>query len=271
MKYIPSEKSLALREQTKADVNKLIAHLSAQRKLQLGILGNTEKFLELERKYGKYLMVPLALPVFELPDTDHFLSWWKQYAIRPVKQHGDYVVPDTGYSPFETIDLVQKIGNDWNLNFQTDNFKKEFPKLWQQFHDQLPCDDLLVINLWSSVQTFPEHRDSAEMIDSPNSFRIKLYDENPEETLFVADNPLRPYHNEEATFLPRLEGTNSYMWNNLRLQHGSIFVPPHRKILAVITGLVNPDRYDELLAKSIATYGQYCLVSNYSLENYIDL
>ena len=116
MKYIPSEKSLALREQTKTDVNKLISHLSAERKLQLGILGNKDKFLAIEKKYGKYLMVPLALPIFELPDTDHFLSWWKQHAIRPIKQNGDYVVPDTGYSPFETIDLVQKIGNDWNLN-----------------------------------------------------------------------------------------------------------------------------------------------------------
>jgi hypothetical protein len=271
LQYIPNERALAHREKEQAD-SQLRDHLTHQRRDQIKNVFNSDpRLFEAEKKYGKYLLVPLALPIFEVPDSDHFMYWWKKYAIRPVKQHGDYVASGTGYSPFESIDLVQKVGNDWNLNLQTDNFKQEFPYLWQQFYDQLPCDDLLVINLWSSVQPFTEHRDSAEMIDAPNSFRIKLYDENPEETLFVFDNPITPYRCEEPVFFPRIPTTNSYMWNNLRVKHGSVYVPGYKKVLAVIVGLVNPDRYESLMKKSIETYSEYCVQSNYNIENYVDV
>jgi hypothetical protein len=271
LQYIPNERALAHREKEQAD-SQLRDHLTYQRRDQIKNIFNSDpRLFEAEKKYGKYLLVPLALPIFEVPDSDHFMYWWKKYAIRPVKQHGDYVASGTGYSPFESIDLVQKVGNDWNLNLQTDNFKQEFPYLWQQFYDQLPCDDLLVINLWSSVQPFTEHRDSAEMIDAPNSFRIKLYDENPEETLFVFDNPITPYRSEEPVFFPRIPTTNSYMWNNLRVKHGSVYVPGYKKVLAAIVGLVNPDRYESLMKKSIETYSEYCVQSNYNIENYVDV
>jgi hypothetical protein len=271
LQYIPNERALAHREKEQAD-SQLRDHLTYQRRDQIKNVFNSDpRLFEAEKKYGKYLLVPLALPIFEVPDSDHFMYWWKKYAIRPVKQHGDYVASGTGYSPFESIDLVQKVGNDWNLNLQTDNFKQEFPYLWQQFYDQLPCDDLLVINLWSSVRPFTEHRDSAEMIDAPNSFRIKLYDENPEETLFVFDNPITPYRCEEPVFFPRIPTTNSYMWNNLRVKHGSVYVPGYKKVLAAIVGLVNPDRYESLMKKSIETYSEYCVQSNYNIENYVDV
>jgi len=271
MKYMPNERALETREKEKSD-SKLRDHLSFQRKFQIEKLyNNNPKVFELEQKYGKYLLVPLALPLFEVPDSNHFMHWWKKYAIRPIKQHGDYVAPGIGYSPFESVDLVQKIGDDWNLNLQTDNFKQEFPYLWQQFYDQLPCDDLLAVNLWSSVQPFTEHRDSSEMFDTPCSFRIKLYDENPDETLFVFDNPVTPYQCEEPKFFPRIPTTNSYMWNNLRVKHGSVYVPGYKKVLAVIVGMVNLDRYEKLMEQSIETYNEYCVQSDYNIANYVDV
>lgn len=272
MIYIPSPNSLAAREKEKINSSELVNYLTSNRKYQTShYFNNDPKIFEIERKYGKYLLVPLALPLFEVPDKEHFMYWWRKHAIRPVKQKGDYVASVTNYSPFESIDLVQKIGDDWNLNLQTENFKKEFPYLWQQFYDLLPCDDLLVINLWSSIQEFPEHRDSAELIDCPNSFRIKLYDENPEETLFVFDNPTKPYHCEQPTFFPRLPTTNSYMWNNLRVMHGSVYDPRYKKVLAVIIGLINLERYNSVLTESINVYEKHCLVSKYSLENYVNI
>lgn len=272
MIYIPSENSLKAREREKLDSSQLVNYLTSNRKYQHETyFNNNPKLLDIEKRFGKYLLVPLALPLFEVPDKDHFMYWWKKYAIRPTKQKGDYVASVTGYSPFESIDLVQKLGDDWNLNLQTDNFKKEFPYLWQQFYDLLPCQDLLVINLWSSVQQFPEHRDSAEMVDCPNSFRIKLYDENPEETLFVFDNPTKPYSCEEPTFFPRLPTTNSYMWNNMRCMHGSVYDPRYKKVLAVIVGLVDLDRYETLIEESTTVYKDYCLVSNNSIENYVNV
>lgn len=272
MEYIPTKNALAARERETKDSSKLIEHISTQRKFQLEhYFGGNPKMLELEKKYGKYLMVPLAVPMFELPDPDHFKKWYFDHAIRPVKQKGDYVADVTGYSPFYSVDLVQKVGEDWNLNIQKDSFVKEFPHLWQQFYDVLPCDDLLTINLWSSVETFSEHRDSAEMWDGPNSFRIPLYDENPESTLYVMDNPTKPYKVEDTHWLPRLPDTNTYMWNNLRCMHGSVKAEPHQKILAVIIGLVNPDRYDEVMSKSVEKYKNFILESKYQITDYVDV
>jgi hypothetical protein len=272
LKYVPTENALREREKERNDPSRLIDYLTTSRETQIKQFFNNDPVInELEKKYGKYLLVPLAVPLFELPDEDHFMHWWKTHSIRPVKQKGDYVADVTGYSPFESVDLIQEIGDDWNLNMQTDNFKKEFPKLWQQFNESLPVSRLLVLNMWSAVQTFSDHRDSAELFDFPGSFRIKLYDENPENSLFVFDNPTKPYHCEEPTFLPNLPTTNTYMWNNLRVKHGSVYDPQYKKILGIGIGLIDPKRYDEVMGRSVELYKDHCLVSKNSLENYVDI
>lgn len=272
MKYIPSENSLKARERERLDSSELVKYISSNRKHQIETYFNNDpKILEVERKFGKYLLVPLALPVFEVPDREHFMHWWKKYAIRPTKQKGDYVASVTGYSPFESIDLVQKIGDDWNLNLQTDNFKKEFPHLWQQFNEFLPFDKILSLTLWSSFTEFKEHRDPGELIDIPMSVRIMLYDTNPEETLYIYDNPTKPYNCEDIVQVARAPGTNSRAWNNLRVKHGSVYDPRYKKIMAITTGVVNPERYEQLMTTSINTYKDYCVVSKYSLENYVNI
>lgn len=270
--YIPTKNALNARERETFDPTSLINYLTKTRKFQHETyFKNNPKVLELEKYYGKYLLVPLAIPLFELPDQDHFLQWWKNNAIRPVKQNGDYVATTTGRSPFESVDIIQKVGNDWNLNLKTNEFIKEFPLLWQQVHDTLPCDDILVWNLWSSVEEFTEHRDSAEMLDFPASFRILLYDTNPYNTLFIMDNPTKPFKVCDTKFLPNLSDTNTFMWNNLRSMHGSVYNPQYKKILAVIIGLINIEKYDTVLRKSITNYNRYCYTSDYSLENYVNV
>lgn len=270
--YTPPEKSLIERESNRLDPSKLINFISTQRKEQLKIHGNNDpRFLELEKKFGKYLLVPLALPEFEIGDREKFLAWWKNKCTVPIKLKGDTVMQGYGFSPFEAVDLLHTIGEDWTTNLQTNSFKQEFPKLYQQFFDQIPCNKILNITLWSSIKQLPEHRDSAEYIDTPMAFRIKLYDENPSETLFCFDNPLQPYSIGEVKQLPRVLGSNSYVWNNLRVKHGSTYDPQYKKILAVVVGFPDPERYEALLDNSIAMYGQDCLISNNSIENYVNI
>ena len=61
------------------------------------------------------------------------------------------------------------------------------------------------------------------------------------------------------------------MWNNLRVKHGSVYVPGYKKVLAVIVGMVNPDRYEKLMEQSIETYSEHCVQSNYNIEHYVDV
>ena len=272
MEYIPTENALAARRREAEDSSKLVEHISAERKFQLAnFMSGDPRVLDVEKRFGKYLAVPLDVPKFEFDDPEHFKDWYFKHAIRPVKQKGDYVADVTGISPFYSIDLIQEIGDDWNLNMQTENFKKEFPHIWQQFHEALPVKKILTLNLWSSVQTFSEHRDSAEMIDCPNSFRIPLYDENPESTLYVMDNPTMPYKVEETHFLPKLEETNTYMWNNLRCMHGSVKDENYLKILAVCVAIVNVEDYIDVMSRSVEKYKDHCLVSKYEIGNYVNV
>lgn len=261
------------REEEKKNPTELIQFLSKVRNEQLTTFcsHNINEMKELERKFGKYLFVPLALPVFELPDKDHFFHWWDRHAIKPQKVVSEHLSPETGYSSAEAVDLIEKFKHYWTPNMQTDSFVKEFPKLWQQFNDLLPIDNILTLHLWSSFKPFTEHRDPGEVVDIPMSFRIKLYDENPEETLYIFDNPTKPYSCGEDIQIPRVPNTNSWVWNNLRVKHGSVYTPGYKKILVIATGVINVERYEELMNTSIDTYKDYCVVSKYSLENYIDV
>ena len=257
----------------KENPSELIEHLSDQRKHQIQTYfpNNTGEILELERQYGKYLLVPLALPKFELPDLDMFKHWWNEHAISPKKLVSETLAPEVGYTSAECVDLIEKFQSLWTPNMQTENFKKAFPKLWDQFHDLLPIDEFVNLHLWSSVIPFKEHRDPGEVVDIPISFRIKLYDENPEETLYVFENPTMPYEYGEIKHPPRLEDTNSWVWNNLRVKHGSIYNPEYKKCMVLCAGKINIKKYETLLNTSINKYKDHCIISDNSLENFVNV
>ena len=269
--YTPDQKAIEEREKEKLESEKHIAHMSAMRKEQIKLFGNNDPLIyDLEKTYGKYLYVPLALPIFELPNSDHFFSWWKDNMAITKKLDDDVVMKGYGITPFETVDIITEIGNQWwETNNKQESFKKEFPHLWQQFHDYIPIK-ILRLTFWSSRHEIQEHRDSAEMVDLPASMRIMLYDNNPEETLYVLDNPLSPYVTEKAEMLKRAPGTNSFAWNNLRCKHGSVYNPGHKKVLAFAAGIFDVQKYGDLLERSVNTYKDYCITSKYSIENYLN-
>jgi hypothetical protein len=267
-------KIIGFRNEEERDPTKLINFLSNTRTDQLRTLfgHNTAEILELEKKYGKYLYVPLALPVFEMPEKDHFFSWWKERSIVPSKIGDSHVSPGTGYASAESVDLIDTSGiSFWTANKQTDSFIKEFPILWQQFNDLLPMSNIIALRLWSSFIPFTEHRDHGELIDIPMSFRIKLYDENPEETLYFLENTTKPYEHGKDTQIRSVPGTNSWAWNNLRVKHGSVYNPGYKKFLVISTGIVDPKKYETLMDKSINLYKDYCVVSENSLGNYVNV
>lgn len=269
----PGPGLLKFREEESANPQDLINFLSTERKNQLTNFCSTNinEILELEQNYGKYLLVPLAIPKFELPDQEHFKSWWENNSIVPTKIVSEHLSPETGYSSAEAVELVEKIKHYWTPNLKTDSFKTEFPTLWEQLHDTLPVNDFLTLKVWSSFQEFKEHRDPGELLDIPISIRIKLYDENPDETLYFFDNPTKPYTMGLIQQVPRLETTNTWVWNNLRVKHGSVYNPNYKKFLIIATGMINVKKYQELLDTSINTYKDNCAVSNYSLGNYVDI
>ena len=60
-----------------------------------------------------------------------------------------------------------------------------------------------------------------------------IHDDNPSPTLHIEE--FKPDTNipepNTKKYIPNLEDTNSFVWNNLRTRHGSDFHPGNRKIL----------------------------------------
>jgi hypothetical protein len=127
------------------------------------------------------------------------------------------------------------------------------------------------MKFWSSIKEIPWHRDQTKFTDFPGSFRISLYDENPESTLKLVDClPDESIQDNSEFILPRLDETNSFVWNNLRTKHSSTFDPKFRKILLIIDSYtLDTDRYNKLLEKSIEKFKDSLMISNNEKEMYI--
>jgi len=89
--------------------------------------------------------------------------------------------------------------------------------------------------------------------------------------LYFFDNPTQPYSQGPVTQVPKAPNTNSWVWNNLRVKHGSVYTPGYKKILVIATGILNIEKYEEVIDNSITTYKDYCVVSENSLGNYINV
>ena len=133
----------------------------------------------------------------------------------------------------------------------------------------MPFKEIWRIRLFSSTKAVPIHRDHSKFIDFPGAFRIMLHDTNPTSTLNLIDSPFKkPTKN---FILPRLDDTNSFAWNNLRTKHGSLFNKNYTKILAVLDyGEIDVGKYISLMDRSISKYRDYVMLSNNSINDYIN-
>ena len=136
-----------------------------------------------------------------------------------------------------------------------------------------PFQHLEKITCWSSNKAVSWHRDHGRWTDNPSSFRIIIHDENPSQTLYVAEHrPDTKLDISNKFPIPRLDETNSFVWNNLRLQHGSEFIPGHRKILLILARYkLDQDRYHDLMERSVKKYKDNILMSNYKISDFVNI
>lgn len=218
-------------------------------------------------QWGKYCLLPLDIPKIESPKL---ISWFFENSEAVSKIKKEAVVADTGGPPlFEAID-VSPTGrleqpDAWNTNFHQE-FLDLFPEVHEQIMEFFPFTSLDRLRIWSSIRRIPWHRDQTWFVDCPTSFRIMLYDNNPIQTLKV-----RTKVNGDFS-LPRLNDTNSYVWNNLRTEHGSNYVDKHRKILIILERYsIDFNRYHDLIKRSVDKYHDYAMVDQRTLADYVDV
>jgi hypothetical protein len=227
------------------------------------------KLLKLERKFQKLCYVPIDIPKVVPADMESFLSWYSSYS-KPVRKiAADVACGIREQYDFKAIDSHNQINFFWQQNRRNDIFS-----VLPELKDALSA--LPIINpefsLWSSIGEIKPHRDAAVWEDLPVSFRIMLYDNNPTSTLSLQHAPAvrssyAPWRSEQhAKFiLPRLESTNTFVWNNLRTVHSSSYQPEYQKILLIFTNVkIDFDKYEELIARSVQKYEEFIMISDHS-------
>lgn len=227
---------------------------------------NVHKF---EGDYGKYCYLPLATP--RIYDSK-IVDWFFEHCKSIVKLKPDVADTEYGYSLFNSVNVCldekYMVSNPiWSDN-QYPNFDKEFPHFYQQMMDQLPLAKIPRFSFWNSTRPIAPHRDHSCLLDMPNSFRVMVYDENPVDTLYVYEEA--EGFTGEKTYIKKYAETNSFVWNNLRVVHGSDYTPGYRKILLLINNFIpNYKKYMECIESSVSKYAQDTLVSKLSLYDFV--
>lgn len=232
--------------------------------------------LEAEKRFGNFSFVPLDIPVIK---DDLFVEWYWENA-KPIKKlNSDAATHRKDLESFVSVDVAEEgswaltlknpFQYPWTLNYRTD-FSKLFPRLTEQLYEYFPVKTLDSYAIWSSIEPIPAHRDDAVFLDFPSSFRIMLHDENPSPTLYVEE--YKPNNNipiiDTKKYVPKLDDSNSFIWNNLRVRHGSDHIG-NRKILVIFRYfLLDWEKYFSLMDRSIIKYSDHCLKSNLNLNDF---
>ena len=223
-------------------------------------------------QWGKYCYVPLDIPKYEYPEL---VDWYFSEAKPIYKLKPDIANSKYGMTNFDSVDvfLTGKVEDHiWTTVNPQQNFLTLFPELVERLYKEFPLKSIDRLNIWSSNRDVPYHRDHTSCVDYPSGFRIMLYDSNPIQTLGLAERiPDQP--NEELFYkflIPKLPDTNSFVWNNLRTQHGSFFIQGFRKIILIIDKYeLDINRYHDLMERSIKKYQNNLMISKKLLSDFV--
>ena len=232
---------------------------------------------KLVEKYAGVGALPLALPKFELDDTEAFWHIWNNEVVPVDRQHIDRgalgkdapVMSFTqweGLAMYEDATLLSKAA--WNTKI-SGALASTQPKFLKSIFEQLPFNRIRSVRLWSANREVRAHYDGNMppsldgVLRFPTEIRIMLDDQNPTETFWLTPvdkhNPQTEVPQVDKHYVKLPIDTNTFAWNNEDFLHGADFDPQYRKILVVIKGWVDVDRLESLLDQSINKYPGYII------------
>jgi len=143
--------------------------------------------------------------------------------------------------------------------------KTILPKFFEQLYDYLPVQEITQILFWSNQRPIGLHRDLREQYSFPSSLRFMIEDENPEPTFWLQPRPEGSngdgaeniqFDKTTAKFVDtRHTESNTFVYNNKDWLHGARKDPAYSKILCSISLTWDYSKYESLLDRSIARYG----------------
>ena len=228
-----------------------------------------QTLFDCENNFGKYCYLPLDTA--EIVDTK-IVDWFFEHCKAITKLKPDLADTNHGYSLFNSINVcVNKKYNVvdpiWSDN-QYPNFVNDFPHFYQQLMDSLPLAEIPRLAFWNSTRPIAGHRDNTVLFDMPNSFRVLIHDTNPRPTLWVQEDS--DNGQGQRTYIESMSSTNSFVWNNLRVIHGSDYLPGHSKILLLINNFIpNYKKYIDMIERSVIKFADKTIISTNTINNFI--
>jgi hypothetical protein len=226
--------------------------------------------MQFEQEYGKYLYVPLDIPNIKTQDPE-FTDWWFKKCKPSKKIIKDLYIDDTIGTPVYSINATLIKNSLWSQNY-IPFFMIKYKDMVDQIKEYFPFKTLKTFYMWSSTESIGLHRDvDPNFADMPLLFRSMLHDENSEQTMYISESDninceaLYSYNLNDITgqklHIDQPPQTNSFVLNNLRCRHGSIY-NNKRKIIAILHGDIDWIKYKILLERSITKYKDSCITSN---------
>jgi hypothetical protein len=240
----------------------------SRRKESLRRWGSTE-FHRLEKKYGRYLFVPLDVPVIKSNRHEELISFYYDHARLSERLKEDIAgtMDDSHRASFLSLNSSRSVKGDvWSKTHMPD-FEMLFKDLFEQIYEYLPIqqDTKFDYTIWSTKSPVVMHRDHTSLLDIPLNFRIKLYDENPSETLLIKNTLTDGVYQYQKTCnpIPLPRETNTWTWNNARIVHGSTYDPAYKKMLMILEDLkLDWDKYEKLLDQSLNRHKDNVLIDS---------
>lgn len=227
------------------------------------------KLRQLEKRYGHVGFVPFDVEPIKPADEAHFKEWFWGRCKQVKKLRPDIAGAGTQYGVhFDSITSDGHVDYIWEQN-RAPEMRELFPEIFDGL-DRLPFVRTPPFMIWSSIRTVYPHRDQTCWEDLPTSFRVKLFDENPAETLYLMCDPTENLSRQQLFILPTIKH-NVFGWNNLRTKHGSSFNAAYRKGLLIVSpSKLDLERYENLLERSLQRFGRFSMTINRPITDFVD-
>lgn len=152
--------------------------------------------------------------------------------------------------PWQGFDIYVKDGTDATdiIKYKCENIN--CPELFNSIFDnldKLPID-LQVVRVVQSMTAVHGHHDYSDTY----STRSILYDDNPRQTWWYE-------YNNERQYLKMPDDTNTWMYNDTKVKHGTDFIRGYGKQLIIYRGAPKEAEMKELLDSSMKQYSDYVL------------
>lgn len=228
----------------------------------------------LEEKYESIFWLPLDIPKIQIDDWQLFLEIWEREKIAIIKKDDTSFVQEfygmhIASNPlidFYCHDLYDsngkmtenQISDKSGFTQGRDNIGTYTKKLYKdRFFNPLvssimkffPISVINSISIFEVMNDVAPHREETWCWKCPTEFRITLYDENSDPTIYLTD-----IETAKTKYIELPTDTNSFCWSNGTKLYG-IDYHGKKNFQLVVNAIWNTTKLDKLLSNSLKKYG----------------